>query len=107
MAWVITSAAVAVAARVPSYAWRRDHLERLRSKARVSALAAAIEGTSAAPAAPSAMFARDPESAVHGRPLLTLAIGFGMAVLILVLIAMSGGRHDAPAPAAAAADASR
>jgi hypothetical protein len=107
MLLVITIAAVAVAAGLAIYAWRLAHLERLRSKARVSALAAAIEGTSTAPAAPSTMFARDPESAVHGRPLLKLAIGFGMAVLIIVLIAMSGGRHDAPAPAAAAADASR
>jgi hypothetical protein len=107
MLLVTTIAAVAVAVGLAIYAWRVSHLERLRSKARVTALAAAIEGTNGAPMRPSGMFARDPESAVQGRPLLKLAIGFGMAVLIIVLIAMSGGRHDTPAPAVAAADASR
>jgi hypothetical protein len=45
------------------------------------------------------MFSRGPESAMQGRPLLKVAIGFGMAVAIIVLIAMTGDRHDAAAPA--------
>ena len=103
----ITVAAVALAVGLAIYAWRVGHLERLRSEARVTALASAIDGPDAAPAGPSSMFERAPDSTVHGRPLLKVAIGFGMAVLIIVLIAMSGGRHDTPAPAVAAADASR
>jgi hypothetical protein len=85
--------AVAVAIGLAVYAWRLSRLERLRSAARVSALAAAIDGTSASPGH-ATMFSRDTESAVQGRPLLKVAIGFGMAVFIIVVIAMTGDRHE-------------
>ena len=87
--------------------WRRTpgslrREERLRSDARVAALAAAIEGRTGH--GPGTMFDRDPRSAVQGRPLLKVAVGFAMAVGIIVLIAMSGDRREAPAatPAPAA-----
>jgi hypothetical protein len=101
MLLVLTIASVAVAIGFGIYAWRLSRVERLRSEARVSALAAAIEGTSGAPAP---MFAGAPESGVQGRPLLKVAIGFGMAVFIIVAIAMTGDRHEAAQPAAVSSE---
>jgi len=98
---VLTVASVLVAVVLAAYAWNLRRGERLRSAARVAALAEAIEGSTVhAPA----MFDRDPHSAVQGRPLLKVAVGFAMAVGIIVLIAMNGDRHEAPAatPAPAA-----
>jgi hypothetical protein len=92
----IVIASVIVAALFGAYAWRLHRSERMRSEARVSALAAAIEGSSAnAPA----MFDLAPGSAVQSRPLLKVAVGFGMAVAIIVVIAMTGDRHEAPVAA--------
>ena len=113
----LTLVSLALAAAFGVIAWRLRHTERLRSEARVSALAAAIEGrpfsvdpgvsasvepgVSAAPA----MFTQTRRSAVQGRPLLKLAIGFAFAVSVIVLIAMNGDRHEtAPETAAALAD---
>ena len=103
---VISAVSVVVAVALAAYAWRLHRLDAQRSAARVRALAAAIDGSAAnAPA----MFNRDPESVVHGRPLLKVAIGFAMAVGIIVLIAMTGDRHASSAtgssPAAQAAGA--
>jgi hypothetical protein len=106
---VVSGIAVVVAIAATLWAWRVTRAERLRSDARVAALAAAIDGTSgAADIAP--MFERAPRSGVQGRPLLKLGIGFAMAVLVIVLIAMSGDRHartedEAPTTAAAQAGA--
>src|SRR5687768_11640867 len=93
MSWMVISAVSIIAAvALAAYAWRLNRLESQRSAARVRALAAAIDGSSMnAPA----MFNRDPETAVHGRPLLKVAVGFAMAVGIIVLIAMTGDRRDA------------
>ena len=97
MLMVFTIASVAVGIGLGLYAWHLARLERLRSRARVTALAAAIEGRSND--GPTTMLTREPDSRVQSRPLLKLAIGFGMAVAIIVLIAMTGDRHDAaPAP---------
>lgn len=104
MLMVFTAVSVAIAIGLAVHAWRLSRLERLRSEARVSALAAAIDGTAADPSG-HAMFTRDSESAVQGRPLLKVAIGFGMAVFIIVVIAMTGDRHESGS-ATAAADAS-
>jgi hypothetical protein len=101
MLMVLTVASVAAAIGFAVYAWRLSRLERLRSKARVTALAAAIDGTSAEPAH-AAMFSRDAESAVQGRPLLKVAIGFGMAVFLIVVIAMTGNRHESGSAATVA-----
>ena len=98
---VLTVASLLVAVALAAYAWNLRRDERLRSAARVTALAEAIEGsTGHGPA----MFDRDPRSAVQGRPLLKVAVGFAMAVGIIVLIAMTGDRREAPAatPAPAA-----
>ena len=102
--WSILSiAAMAIAVGFAVYAWQLKRDERRRSAARVAALAAAIEGTSAGTEAmPAAFFETEHRSAVQGHPLLKLAIGFGMAVLIVVAVAMSGDRH---APAATAGTA--
>jgi hypothetical protein len=96
MLMVFTFASVAVAIGLAFYAWQLARRERLRSNARVAALAAAIEGTSTGDAA-AAMFTRDPAAGVQGRPLLKVAIGFAMAVFVIVLIAMTGDRPGAPA----------
>jgi hypothetical protein len=95
MLWLVTIASIAIAIGFGIYAGRLARLERRRSDARVSALAAAIEGTSGSHAP---MFTRDPESGVQSRPLLKVAIGFGMAVFIIVAIAMTGDRHEAAQP---------
>jgi hypothetical protein len=91
----LTIASVAAAIGLALYAWRLARLERLRSNARVNALAAAIEGASGSEAP---MFTRDPDSGVQSRPLLKVAIGFGMAVFIIVAIAMTGDRQEAAQP---------
>ena len=91
---VVTMSAVALALAAATYAWRIAHADRLRSDARVAALAAAIDGTSDDT---TSMFARAPRSGLQGRPILKVGVGFAMAVLVIVLIAMSGDRHT-PAP---------
>ena len=96
---VVTVASIVVAVTLAAYAWSLHRAERRRSAARVSALAAAIDGN--AMHAP-AMFDRDRDSAVQGRPLLKVAVGFAMAVAIIVLIAMTSDRHGAPAAPAPA-----
>jgi len=96
---VVTVASILVAIALAAYAWSLHRGERRRSAARVSALAAAIDGTAGHT---PAMFHRDRDSAVQGRPLLKVAVGFAMAVAIIVLIAMTSDRHGAPdAPATA------
>ena len=103
MLMVLTVASVALAIGLAVYAWRLSRLERMRSEARVSALTAAIEGTAATESTgPSTMFSRNAESAVQGRPLLKVAIGFGMAVFIIVVIAMTGDRREAGSAAVVA-----
>jgi hypothetical protein len=97
---VPTVASIVVAIVMAAYAWHLQREERRRSAARVTALAEAIEGSALHG---QAMFARDPRSAVQGRPLLKVAVGFAMAVAIIVLIAMTGDRHETPAAAPAAA----
>jgi hypothetical protein len=89
---IVSIIAVAAAIAASAFAWRIARAERLRSAARVAALAAALDGTpDDAPATP--MFERAPRSGLQGRPLLKLGIGFGMAVLVIVLVAMNGDRH--------------
>jgi len=99
---VVTFAAVAVAVAAAAYAWRIASAERLRSDARVAALAAAIDDEGPAEAGHHetvvpAMFERAPRSGLQGRPLLKVGVGFAMAVLVIVLIAMSGDRERASA----------
>jgi hypothetical protein len=91
---VVTVVSILAAIALAAYAWSLHRVERRRSAARVSALAAAIDGN--AMHAP-AMFDRDRDPAVQGRPLLKVAVGFAMAVAIIVLIAMTGDRRATPA----------
>src|SRR5215208_1384242 len=93
---VLSITAVVVAIAATAYAWRIARTERLRSDARVAALAAAIDGTSEG-ADMTPMFERAPRSGLQARPLLKLGVGFAMAVLVIVLIAMSGERHSTAA----------
>jgi hypothetical protein len=88
---VVSMSAVAVAIAAVAYAWRIAGAERLRSDARVAALAAAIDGTAGETTA--SMFERAPRSGLQGRPLLKVGVGFAMAVLVIILIAMSGDRR--------------
>ena len=97
MSLLVLSIAAAVAAiAAMAYAWRIARTERLRSEARVAALAAAIDGRPEE-ADTTPMFERAPRSGLQGRPLLKLGIGFAMAVIVIVLIAMSGDRHSTSA----------
>ena len=89
---VVTIIASIAAIAASAYAWQITRADRLRSDARVAALAAAIDGTSQEGDA-TPMFERAPRSGLQGRPLLKLGVGFAMAVLVIVLIAMSGDRH--------------
>lgn len=98
----ITVASVMLAIGLAFYAWHLWRLERLRSNARVAALAAAIEGISTTDEA-APMFTRHPAAGVHSRPLLKVAVGFAMAVFLIVAITMVGNRREA-APAAASAE---
>ncbi len=103
MLMIVTIAAAALAVGLAFYAWHLARQERLRSNARVAALAAAIEGASTGEAAPT-MFTGD-RAAVHGRPLLKVAIGFAMAVFVIVVIAMTADRRS-PGPAGAGIEGS-
>lgn len=100
MLMVFTVAAAAAAIGLAFYVWHLVRLERLRSNARVAALAAAIEGTSSGEGA-GGMFSRDPASGLHSRPLLKVAAGFAMAVAVIVIIAMTTDRRGAVQPTAA------
>jgi hypothetical protein len=104
----LTIAAFALAAVFGGLAWRFARAERLRSEARVSALAAAIDGSTQVDTGAPTMFSQARRSAVQGRPLLKLGIGFAFAVSVIVLIAMTGDQRaeeDPAEPVASAAEA--
>jgi hypothetical protein len=86
----LTIASFVLAAVFAIVAWRASRAERERSQARVTALAAAIDGAPATVDTPPGMFTQGHRSAVQGRPLLKVAIGFAFAVSVIVLIAMTG-----------------
>src|SRR5688500_10334081 len=106
---VLSITAVIVACAAAAYAWRVARQDRLRSEARVAALAAAIDGT--AGDVPAAMFERAPRTRLQGRPLLKLGVGFAMAVGIIVLVAMGSDRRATsaaePPPAAPASQSTQ
>ena len=104
MLMVFTFVATALAVGMAFYAWHLARQERLRSNARVAALAAAIEGASTGEAEPT-MFTSDRAAVVHGRPLLKVAIGFAVAVFVIVVIAMTADRRS-PAPVGAGIEGS-
>jgi hypothetical protein len=88
--------------------WRVLGEDRRRSDARTAALASAIDGprgSTAAnhPVATAPLFDTGPGSAMQGRPLLKVAIGFAMAVTVIVLVAMTSDRQQPQVPSAAAA----
>jgi hypothetical protein len=89
----LTVAAFALAALFGGLALRFARAERLRSEARVAALAAAIDGNAGADTGVPTMFSQTRRSAVQGRPLLKLGIGFAFAVSVIVSIAMVGDRR--------------
>lgn len=97
----LSTVAVIVACAAAAYAWRVSRNDRLRSEARVAALAAAIDGT--AGDVPAAMFEGAPRTRLQGRPLLKLGVGFAMAVGIIVLVAMNSDRRATAAAEATAA----
>lgn len=88
---VLSIMAVTAALVAAAYAWHVAREDRLRSEARVAALAAAIDGSEGSEG-PGPMFERAPRAGLQGRPLLKIGVGFAMAVLVIVLIAMSGER---------------
>ncbi len=95
---IVSVAAAAVCALL---LWRVVREDRRRSDARLAALACAIDGPRpatppAGPMATSPLFEAGRGSAMQGRPLLKVAIGFAMAVALIVLIAMTGERQQAP-----------
>lgn len=92
MLLLVTTVSVAAAVTAIVYAWQLARRERLRSDARVAALASAAEDGGDGAPTPS-MFARAGRSGLPGRPLLKAGVGVAMAVAVTVLIAMSGERH--------------
>ena len=132
MLGIITVVAFAAALICGGLLWRAVLHDRRRSAARIAALAEAIDATSEEPdhvrqsfrhealphearlpqansgwQAPAPLFDPERRSAMQGRPLLKVAIGFAMAVTVIVLIAVTGERAGAPdasqvAPAEAA-----
>lgn len=90
---VVSMVSVIAAVSALLYAVHITRAERLRSEARVAALAAAMDGKPA-DAESGTMFERAPRSGLQGRPLLKLGIGFAMAVLVIVLVAMNSDRHN-------------
>ena len=92
---VLSITAVTAALVAAAYAWHVAREDRLRSEARVAALAAAIDGAEGSEG-PGPMFERAPRAGLQGRPLVKIGVGFAMAVLVIVLIAMSGERHKTP-----------
>lgn len=94
MLFLITTVSVAAAVIAALYAWRLARRERLRSEARVAALAASDHTAGESTTAETApMFVRRERSGLQGRPLLKAGVGFAMAVVVIVVIAMSGNRH--------------
>ena len=104
MITILALVSVAAALFCALLLWRVVREERLRSEARVAALASAIDGPPVAgPAAmPNASFFEvGHTSPMQGRPLLKIAVGFVMAVTVIVLIAMTSDREQ-PGPRTAA-----
>jgi hypothetical protein len=95
---VVSISSLVLAIAAAAYAWRLASAERVRSEARVAALAAAIDDTPEG--APPSMFDASPRAGLQGRPLLKVGVGFVMAVLVIVLIAMNGDRHRTAAESA-------
>ena len=91
---VVSITAVIVALAAAAYAWRMASTDKLRSEARIAALAAAIEASP--DDAPAPMFDRG-QPGLQGRPLLKLGVGFAMTVGVIVLVAMNSDRHETPA----------
>jgi hypothetical protein len=117
---IVTLISVVVAVVSSIVAWRVLRRERVRSDARVSLLASAIdEGDSLEEAfdwpdeeeetrvaALSLPFAEHPASDLRRRPLITAAAGLAAVLAVVVLIAMTGNRHEAStAPAVAPPEA--
>jgi hypothetical protein len=114
--FILSLISLAIAAVLAGLAWLVIREERLRSAARVAALAStALDDTATdvvvtppVPGATTSLFER--RSSMRGHPLVRVAIGFAMSVAVIVLIAMSGGRHasrqNEPATAATSSDGS-
>jgi hypothetical protein len=104
---IITILSLAAAAFMSVVAWRLARQERLRSDARVSALAADILGSSddeASPVAVNQLFAEPPPRHNHGGVLGTLAIGVAAVGAVLLLAVVWSGppssREASPAGSA-------
>ena len=104
---IITILSLAAAAFMSVVAWRLAREERLRSDARVSALAADILGGADAEASPIAvnqLFAEPPPRHNHGGVLGTLAIGVAaVGAVLLLAVVWSGSPSSREAPAAESA----
>ena len=89
---VITLAALAAAAGFGAIAWQVVREDRARSRARVAALAAAIDSAPAAPGAVAGvqpLFDGERQTAAHSPVLLKVAGGFAVAVLLILGIAFT------------------
>ena len=107
--FILSLVALVVAAVLAVIAWLVIREDRMRTAARVAALAsAALDDTATdvvvTPPAPDAsttsLFER--RASMRGHPLVRFAVGFAMAVAVIVLIAMSGSRHNVREAEAAA-----
>jgi hypothetical protein len=101
----LTIFSLAAAAGFGAVTWYTLREARQRSDARVASLAAALDGglrrtpVSAPVSADAPLFEVEHRSAVQGRPLLKLTIGFAMAVIVIVAIAMTAAGPETPTAA--------
>jgi hypothetical protein len=100
--------ATLAAAGLAWYAWTLRRDERMRSEARVAALAGAIDALEAGPARPPKvgvhdLFASEHSEVAHGTPVIKIAVGVAMALILIVIVAMSNRGSAAPVSSAAAA----
>jgi hypothetical protein len=107
--FTIAIIATLAAAGMAWYAWTLRRGERLRSEARVAALAGAIDSLEASPArrprvAVHKLFASEDSQVARGTPVIKIAVGVAMALILLIVVAMSNRGSAAPVSRAAAAD---
>jgi len=114
--FILSLISLVVAAALAAIAWLVIREDRMRSAARVAALASAalddyateVIVTPPVPGATTSLF--DGRASMRGHPLVRVAVGFAMSVAVIVLIAMSGSRHTSreaePTAAAARTDGS-
>ena len=102
--FALTVVSLIAAAAFGALWWRQLRGDRSRSRARVAALTAAIDGPPTAASRPAVgeLFAPEHSAAAYGTPAIKLAVGIVMALILIVAVAAGrgGDRPGAQTPAA-------